>query len=559
MGMRYYTLMVSFCLAVSAAAANTFEIVALPDTQYYSKIRNPNLFNTQTQWIADNKNAENIVFVTQLGDITDDGSNPTYWVNASNAMNTISDVAPYSVAFGNHDMHWDYSGNGVSNCTANFGPSRFEGKTWYGGAGGTSMLASYQTFTAGGIDFLHLNLPFSPDAATLTWANGVLTAPANVGKPTIVSTHDYLQINGTRDTVGNSIWNGLVKNNSQVFMVLNGHYHGENQLISRNAAGKNVLQMVADYQDDPNGGNGWLRKIIFDPTAGQIRVQTYSPSLGQFQTDANSQLTYTASFASNAITVGSLITPAQGGVLFYGNYSENFDGMGPAGVTLPSGWKVRNLAGNKSSYTSPNQITPAVVAGATTTSSQTLTAWNYNASSPNLTTFATAANVGGASGDTNRALGANPTNIGGTVLELTLTNATNNAIASAVLSYDMRVFNAIPAISEEIPGYKVFFSTTGGTSAAEWQALPELTLTQTVTGSYTASMVVTPSAPIPFGGSLYLRWVDDNDSTNSPDITYAIDNVHVMTVPEPSTGAALASLMVIVVMSGLFTHLRRLF
>ena len=47
-----------------------FTIIVLPDTQYYSESF-PAVFDNQTQWIADNIEQMNIVFVTHLGDVVD--------------------------------------------------------------------------------------------------------------------------------------------------------------------------------------------------------------------------------------------------------------------------------------------------------------------------------------------------------------------------------------------------------------------------------------------------------------------------------------------------------
>ncbi len=54
-------------------------------------------------------------------------------------------------------------------------------------------------------------------------------------------------------------------------------------------------QVVQDYQDGPNGGDGWLRYFTFKPAENTIYAYTYSPTrnggLGQFDTDAQSQFT----------------------------------------------------------------------------------------------------------------------------------------------------------------------------------------------------------------------------------------------------------------------------
>ena len=73
-------------------------------------------------------------------------------------------------------------------------------------------------------------------------------------------------------------------------MVLNGHSFradGEWAQVSQNDADLDVYEMLACYQDYPNGGNGWLRTIEFVQDGGvdeadRIRVRTYSPTLDRF-------------------------------------------------------------------------------------------------------------------------------------------------------------------------------------------------------------------------------------------------------------------------------------
>src|SRR5690348_6798408 len=62
-------------------SADEFTIVALPDTQYYSRDF-PDIFRAQTQWIADHVQDQRIKMVLGLGDIVDDGSEPVQWQNA---------------------------------------------------------------------------------------------------------------------------------------------------------------------------------------------------------------------------------------------------------------------------------------------------------------------------------------------------------------------------------------------------------------------------------------------------------------------------------------------
>ena len=42
--------------------------------------------------------------------------------------------------------------------------------------------------------------------------------------------------------------------------------------------------MMADYQDYPNGGNGYLRILRFSPSDDKIYGTTYSPSIDSYIT-----------------------------------------------------------------------------------------------------------------------------------------------------------------------------------------------------------------------------------------------------------------------------------
>ena len=56
-------------------------------------------------------------------------------------------------------------------------------------------------------------------------------------------------------------------------------------------AGNTVYTVLADYQGRTNGGNGWMRILKFSPATDQIHVQTYSPVLGQWELDGDSDFT----------------------------------------------------------------------------------------------------------------------------------------------------------------------------------------------------------------------------------------------------------------------------
>jgi len=68
-----------------------FTIVVLPDTQIYAQ-SHPDIFTSQTQWIVDNKEALNIVFVTHEGDIVQNWNSITEWERANTSMSLLDGV-----------------------------------------------------------------------------------------------------------------------------------------------------------------------------------------------------------------------------------------------------------------------------------------------------------------------------------------------------------------------------------------------------------------------------------------------------------------------------------
>lgn len=330
-----------------------FTIVALPDTQNYCD--SDTLlggFIAQTNWVVNNAAARNIRLVTGLGDIVNNGGNLTLWNRADQAVDILDSLPrlPYAMPLGNHD--YNTPGNlagGAANYVSYFGAARYAGRSWYGGSS-SDQLNHYQTFYANGRKYLHIALEYDARSSSIAWAQSILNA--NPTTPTIISTHDYLTLAGTRSTSaasgGNSpeqIYQQLVHNNPQVFMVLSGHYHGEARLTSTNAAGKPVFQLLSDYQDYSNGGDGWLRNIELDEAAGEIRVQTYTPGVPlnpnpRYKTDPSSQFTLPLDFVAR---FGAAPYPVEAAnIRIVQNWAQYTGGNGwgdksSATVTVPQG------------------------------------------------------------------------------------------------------------------------------------------------------------------------------------------------------------------------------
>lgn len=355
-----------------AADDDRFTIAVIPDTQNYLDYTHQteegfpfdarDMFIKQMQYIAANVESAGgeIAFVTGLGDVWQHQTltidpdhmmrgfkvapdaifsklfSPTskvYEVEmpiAKQGYELITGKVPFSVVPGNHDYDamWTDSKfpsaakidpkdlstigilhpGGLSNFRSVFGEYTpfFKDKEWYVSAndGGAD---SAQVFEAGGYKFLHIGLQFDAPDTSLAWAAKVIAQ--HPGLPTIVTTHDYMDKEGTRvpnsmidgnkvDPTGNNtpqmVWDKLLSQHDQIFMLLCGHQHGQALRTDKNRFGNQVYQVLADYQDRgqtakdagakgmggyPVGiGDGWMRLMEFDMSGKSpvIHVRTYS-------------------------------------------------------------------------------------------------------------------------------------------------------------------------------------------------------------------------------------------------------------------------------------------
>ena len=302
-------------LVPCSRAQSDFTIIALPDTQYYSESY-PQTFTAQTQWIVDNAATLNIQGVVGLGDIVNTAPNIYEWQNADASVKLLDSAhIPYFLAIGNHDYSDSADTSGRTSETANFnayfGPARYQNYSWYKGqypAGSNENF--YGILTINGKQYLFLMLEFYPRDAALAWATSVIAT--NPMAEVIVVTHSYLYIDSTRvslcdsinaqtynvgaDNDGESLWKKFVSKYSQISLVLNGHFawtdstaEGVGKRTDLGDNGNIVNQMLSDYQEMPNGGNGYLRILTFRPSLNLIEVSTYSPTLNSYLTDSANQ------------------------------------------------------------------------------------------------------------------------------------------------------------------------------------------------------------------------------------------------------------------------------
>jgi hypothetical protein len=316
------------CTASVAQTSGDFTVVALPDTQIYSKSY-PQIYRAQTQWIADNASTLNIRLVLGLGDIVDGGGELYQWENADSAMRLIDGRVPYMLAIGNHD----YDRNDPASRTAStknfntyFGPSRYSGQSWYKGSYPPGSNENfYGIHSIAGRQYLVVVLEFSPRDQALKWADGAVSA--NSDKDTIIVTHSYTYPDNTRvgrcdinnaevfgvgaDNDGEEMWQKFVSKHANIVLVLSGHVKlsdGTGRRADLGIYGNLVNQILADYQHLESGGGGYLRIMKVRPSLNRIEVSTYSPYLKAYKTDSHNQ--FVVPYKTSGVAIGT--APLQG-------------------------------------------------------------------------------------------------------------------------------------------------------------------------------------------------------------------------------------------------------
>ncbi|PRY69516.1 calcineurin-like phosphoesterase family protein [Glaciihabitans tibetensis] len=278
-----------------------FTLAVLPDTQFYSRYATTEEgkqfqtrygtepYTAQTTWLAQNKDELGIPFVTHLGDVVDQVSQPNQWIVADAAMKKLEvGGLPYSILAGNHDVLNGCEGTGCTDTDRNLGNepylktftrARAAAQSTFGGRDSTGF-NEYHIVKEGGQEYLVLALSWQTSDAGMAWANSVLDAHPTM--PTVLTSHQILNIAGDGVTAidtpfGQKLWDRVIRGHNQIFMTLNGHHHGNANRVKTNDAGSPVLQVVNDYQMAYQGGNGYLGLYEFDFTNKRIVANQVSP------------------------------------------------------------------------------------------------------------------------------------------------------------------------------------------------------------------------------------------------------------------------------------------
>lgn len=257
--------------AAEEAAGTVFTIAQVPDTQ--NEVVRPGnpLMRGRYQWLVNNKAALDLGFIVHTGDVVNWGAvDPVQFTRASAATDILDDSGiPYAYAIGNHDTAAVTvgGGGGPGNTRRNFRNTKAFNQTFplarFKNVGGTfepgKVDNMYQTFTAGGLDWLVITHEMWPRHSVINWMKQVASAYPN--KNIIVSTHAYTDHSGRLPATGHygggssarAVWDQFISRYPNIKMVLSGHYHpeagkqGANYTLATGVHGNKIAQVMTAY------------------------------------------------------------------------------------------------------------------------------------------------------------------------------------------------------------------------------------------------------------------------------------------------------------------------
>jgi hypothetical protein len=271
-----------------------FTLVVMPDTQYlFDADRvHPAPLDASLRWVLENSGEQNIVFLSHLGDLTQNGLASDVAAISKSFEVLDRAHADYSVLAGNHDIDPGTDDQrGSSPYLRAFGPQRFARSSTFGGASPDGY-NTYHVFRAAGRQWLVLALDWRPSAKGIAWAQSVIDQHPKL--PVIVTTHEIAFADDSGEAhlsdFGRQLWDSLIARNDQIFLTLNGHFWPPGRTVLPNNAGHDVHVHIANYQDRYFGGSAMIRTYTFDLARKTIDVRTLSPYMRSIPDDRRSEL-----------------------------------------------------------------------------------------------------------------------------------------------------------------------------------------------------------------------------------------------------------------------------
>lgn len=277
-----------------------YSFAILGDMQYTTQFY-PDDLHHPFDWLINNKDAKNLQYVVNVGDITNGSTNVEFETVSAQLLRLKEAGIDQSLVRGNHDKLADYD----KYITAEkfiYGNGEFE--TYNG-----TMKTYYQKLTIGGIKYMIMVLDYFPSTAEIEWAKAKIDA--NPDYNVIVNTHGYLDsdmqligedlVYDVEDRVdadgnpvgghaGQYIHDNLVVPCSNVVMVICGHELSDGPEIKTltREDGSTAVQMLVDFQQHEFldlRSYGMIAMLYFSNGGETVTVEWFSSIKNEYYKD----------------------------------------------------------------------------------------------------------------------------------------------------------------------------------------------------------------------------------------------------------------------------------
>ncbi len=283
-----------FQLETQEHEPGAYSMIVIPDQQILSHYYNDALQGVY-QWIADNREKENIQIVMNVGDLADNCGNIAQWDNNKAAWELLPKDLPFITAAGNHDYDtnsgWN-KGYGVREqltiMNSYFPQSLFEAyPTEIGFFDETNSVNQWQAFSVNGNQYLVMALEYVPQDDVIAWANQV--AEDHPNHQIIMVTHSYVGSTGNLDQP--KLWSNFLSKHENVIMAFSGHV-SHNEVVHRTDKGENgndVHNILMDAQslDTSNRKHAMIGILRFNADGTLCDVSYFSTSRNQYEARSN--------------------------------------------------------------------------------------------------------------------------------------------------------------------------------------------------------------------------------------------------------------------------------
>jgi len=279
-----------------------FTLIEIP-----SSYHNPAILSKQIHWIQKNVEREHIDFVIHAGDLVPRQYVENDWIVASQTLHLLDDIVPYFVLTGNHEIFPGKDSPRERNYELfkkYFPIPSKQNYTCFGENYPNSDDNAYFIITKNKMALLLICLEYAPREEILDWANRVISKHNDL--KVIITTHCYTNSpnslnnwswnpvyinrnNKDRD----EIWEKLIKQHKNIFLVLSYHYKGLRREASIGKNGNIIHQLLANYLNKDLRNDGWLRIMKFYPDKNKVTFFTYSPIKNEYLRDSENQFEIT--------------------------------------------------------------------------------------------------------------------------------------------------------------------------------------------------------------------------------------------------------------------------